>query len=329
MTVAWPEPAQEVRTLLVVHLENDSSYETRLRRRFEVSGFRYEFTGVLSDISNFRHQDVAIYIFDWKLPGAQNATRFVMDVIRQVQETHPRSVIAVLTNFAEDPDIAALVDEGVLRAESIFVKRNLDDDEFVARLMQQTKNAAPNMSTLVSEIRCGTFIYRLRQPSSRSDIVAKLADLTVGLVQSADFDRVFHELFQSLLHIPVHEMLDGELTLWRSVLEFVDMDAYAKDQPIADTKVGRVVERTRDTIVLEWFGGDIVRYDLFDVPGVLVRAKAGDTVSWTTLTLRSGKVLNCDCVLSPELSNDNVDLDQVHGIDELPEADWPLRRDES
>ena len=326
MPVVEPVEQTKVTVRIILHIEDETSYERRLKRRFEKLGFDYRFSGVLSDVGGYQSGQVAIFIFDWMLPGCGGADH-VAEAIRRVRAEHSAALLVILTNHTDDPEIEELIQEGTIPRRLVFSKRSLDDDVFVRAITGQAEADAQSISDTIREIQAGDYLYRLREPRSRQAIARHLGFDATTEHSSSDFDRLLHELFQALLHLPPHERIGTEQATWMRLTEVVDLDLYHADHPVSDTRVGRIAGRNRHNVVIDWFGAETVKYDFLDVPGVVAGAKPGATVSWTTRRLRNGKTINIDCTVGPPLLDEDVKLSSVRGIDDLPDADWPKRNE--
>lgn len=201
-----------------------------------------------------------------------------------------------------------------------------DDKTLVAEPPTAAATDGGNRTGLV----CGETRYSLRRPLS----LGTFADLARNLglpapVTMADGERILHVQFQQLYRKLPAEWTPQEEAHWEVLGTYVDLEAYEADNPIAENRIGVLVEVGVESVIIRWENSDEEAYDLRDVPPQLLQVPAGWVVhaqirndrdgcrkfvsAWAERPFKSDEQVIAEEIASP----DTVSLDGI------PDADWP------
>jgi len=186
------------------------------------------------------------------------------------------------------------------------------------------------------ELRVGDSIYPLKKPIMEIELEGLCTKLLVPPEEQKNsevFKRALHLNFQRIWRTAPHERSGEDREIWSLLLEYIDYDAYLRKNPLPETKVGKLVSRDLNRVVISWFGDeDEGNYDSLDLPPEIITAEIGSTVTLTLKKLEDGRIKWIDCLVSPVLLTDEEALreygDKIRYLDDLPTGKWPRKTDE-
>jgi hypothetical protein len=133
-------------------------------------------------------------------------------------------------------------------------------------------------TSLVSVVRVGRSVYRLRKPAGwtfrpgaeaapgRFEVKG-FEKLVVGRGKSSDLARTnwenrLHVKFQELYPLLADEMTGKQRRAWARLSDLVDVEAYRKSDSVVGREVGKVVKTWTDRKLVEWRNGtqEVIRF---------------------------------------------------------------------
>jgi hypothetical protein len=352
-TVPAPASAEvQIKPGTVVHIENDGAGISLFRNAFTRRGVPYIWEGLGMDaLDEYAfHKNVAGLIVDLALGNEPKLQRLRASpseptgatLIRLVRERgHHRLPILVLTTFRAERALVGLIARGMVQASDVY-RKGLDAEKFAEETYRRFKNAGPNLPAVepvesgfrhrsqeMELLQFGKYDYHFVRHVTSEELAHLLPDVRRddgGVPDDKQVAYGFHKLFQGLYRKPFHEMSPKESHTWQTVKRMVDFDRFRREFPEPETRVGHVIENSIDVFAVEWKSQQQDRFNVADIPGRLLAAKAGDAlvatfrrskdrsewIAWTLKTAASAE------------SEPSKDLTHVPDLETAPIDDaWP------
>jgi len=176
---------------------------------------------------------------------------------------------------------------------------------------------------------CGRIFYTLKQRWTPGRIEEMRRWLSIPQTETVQrIESQLHFRFQQLYLKAPDDWTSSEATEWQHLLTYIDFDAYQKDNPPTDNRIGRILGRDADRITIRWSTGGEMSYPSRSVPPDLLVAPEGWLVH-AEFHCGSGTEVWLSTRVAPPLPSDaetitaDIAEARISPPAKLADADWP------